>query len=165
MLFPDTRAPAACMREIAALTGGEPPPDLGVALTYLTVPPITEAQLAALRTLTSPVVPIHADSLHSVTEKPHPLFGYTLAMHVAPDPAFDWWRAAVRAILVPGGDPPQPFRAHLHVVRHMAIPPSAALARLRGRDWSLAFTATTLIVSQRVGNGFARRVEHRFAPD
>ena len=41
-------------------------------------------------------------------------------------------------------------------------PPAAALDRLRGRDWSVAFEATTLIVSQRIGDTFIPRVEHHF---
>lgn len=164
MLFPSERGPDACLREMAARTGGEPTPDPHVTLGYPTVPPVTAAQLAQLRALSGPVVPIHAEDPYSLTEEPHPLFGHTLTLRVTPHPAFDWWRAAVAAILNPGGPPPGPYRPHLQAVRQMPIPPAAALARLRGRAWRVEFQATTLVVSQRLGDEFVLRVEHRFAP-
>ena len=162
MLFPSERGPDACLQALAALTGGEPAPDPHVTLAYLTVPPVTEAQLAQLRTLAGPAVPIRAEAPYSLTEDPHPLFGYTLSLRVAPHPAFTWWRVAVRAILDPGGGPPQAYIPHMQAMRHMAVPPAAARDRLRGRDWSVAFEATTLIVSQRVGDTFVPRLEHHF---
>ena len=43
------------------------------------------------------------------------------------------------------------------------MPPAEALTRLAGRGWRVEFMATTLIVSQRVGEEYPRRLVHRFA--
>lgn len=165
MLFPAARGPNACLRELARITGGEPAPDPHVTIAYLTVPTLTAGQLAQLRTLTGPAVPIHADAPFSFREVAHPLFGYTLSLRVAPHPDLDRWRAAVRAILDPDGASPDPapFSPHLQAVRHMAVPPAAALARLGDGDWRVAFRATTLVVSQRIGDDFLQRFVHHFA--
>jgi hypothetical protein len=163
MLFPVERGPDSSLREMAALTGGEPTPDPHVTLAYPNLAEVTEEQLARLRELAGPPVPIVADSPYSLTEEPHPLFGHTLSLRVAPHPAFDWWRAVVLAILIPGSLTPSTYQPHLQAVRQMAIPPSEALERLRGRHWRVEFMATTLIVTQRIEDRFVLRSEHRFS--
>jgi hypothetical protein len=166
MLFADERGSGETLRALAGLTGGEPAPDPHVTIAYLTVPTISTGQLARLRTLVGPAVPIRADAPFSFREDTHPLFGYTLSLRVAPSPALDWWRTAVRAILDPGDHSaarePRPFAPHLQAVRHMAVPPAEALPRLGERHWEVALMATTLVVSQRIGDDFRRRLVHHF---
>lgn len=167
MLFPDERGPDTCLRALARRTGGEPAPEPHVTIAYLTVPTITAGQLTRLRALAGPAVPIRADTPFGFREEADPVFGHTLSLRVAPHPAFDWWRAAVRAAIDPRGSMPEPgglaFVPHLTAVRRMAVPPAEALTRLAGRDWRVDFVATTLILSQRVGDRFPRRFVHHFA--
>ena len=164
MLFPRLREPDACLREMAALTGGEATPDPHVTIGHLRVATTGDHLTERLRALCGPVVPICASEPFSFLEGAHPLFGYTLSLRVEWNDALGWWCRAVQAVLHAGASPPRPrgegVAYHFQAVRHMALPPGEALARLCGRKWRVAFEADTLVVSQRIGDRFHRRLEH-----
>jgi 2'-5' RNA ligase len=167
MLFPDEHGPDTCLREMARIPSGEPVTKPHVTVAYLTVPTITGRQLAQLGALAGPAVPIRAAAPFGFREDADPVFGHTLSLRIAPHPAFEWWRRAVRATIDPHGAMPEPgnlaFVPHRTAVRRLAVPPAEALTRLAGRGWRVEFMATTLIVSQRVGEAYPRRLVHRFA--
>lgn len=168
MLFPRRRGPVACLQELAALTGGEPSPDPHVTIAYLEVATHDDPVTGPLRTLTGPPVPLHASHPFSFQEEPHPLFGHTLSLRVERTAALQAWQDAVHAALTHAGLAPDGrWRSgglHLQAVRHMAVPPAEALARLRGRAWQVEFVATTLIATQRIGDTFRHRLEYTWGP-
>ena len=133
MLFPDEHGPDTCLREMARIPSGEPVTKPHVTVAYLTVPTITGRQLAQLSALAGPAVPIRAAAPFGFREDADPVFGHTLSLRIAPHPAFEWWRRAVRATIDPHGAMPEPgnlaFVPHLTAVRRLAVPPAEALTR------------------------------------
>jgi hypothetical protein len=167
MLFPRRRGPDRCLLEMAKLTGGEATPDPHVTLAYLRVATLAESRLERLRALAGPIGPIRAAGPFSFTETAHPLFGYTLSLRVEQSAALVWWRDAVKEALLgemplAPGDEWVDGGHHLQAVRQMSMPPTEALSRLHGREWQFAFEATTLIVSQRIGDTFPERLVHHW---
>lgn len=165
MLFPETRGPDTTLREMAALTGGEPTPDPHVTIGYYRSAAPARDLLDRLRDLDGLPAVVRAADPFSFLEGAHPLFGYTLSLHVERTAGLRRWHNAVLEALRPVTLPPWPSGEnpgyHLQAVRQMAVPPREALERLRGREWRVQFTATTLIATQRVGDTFERRLERR----
>lgn len=167
MLFPGVRGVHPVMRRMAALTGGSPNPDPHVTVGYFR-PFDPAADLAApLRHLAGPAVPIRAAAPYNARYRPDAPTAHTILLRVAPTPALRGWYDAVHDALRPLAAPGWPTwadaRPHLHAVRGTTLPPPAAIALLGGAPWEVAFEATTLIVSQRLGDAYQVRLTRPLA--
>jgi hypothetical protein len=166
MLFPspdETRTLVAALRPLATATGGEPTPTPHVTVGYFRGAAAPEAVVARARALTGPPVRVRAAGLFSWSEQPHPQFGYALSLRVRRDAALRGWQQAARAALAPAGLVPlfgrAALRPHMHVLRHLAVPPAEALRRVPDGRFPLAFTATRLLVSQQVDDEYVTWLE------
>lgn len=158
MLFPsleEGRALAASLQALAVATGGEAAPAPHVTVGYFRGAASPEVVVAQAQRLNGPVVRVRAAGLFGWSEQPHPEFGYALSLRVCRDAALQGWQRAVRAALEPAGLAPlfswTAQRPHMHVLRHLPVPPAEVLRRVVDHRHPLAFTATRLLVSQRVG--------------
>ncbi len=137
MLFPseqEGRALVASLQDLAVRTGGTPAPSPHVTIGYFHGAAPPRAVVDRLRPLTGPAIPVDAAGLFSWSERPHPLFGYTLSLRVRRDERVRGWQRAVRAALEPlalastfAWEDQQP---HLQVLRRLPAPPGEALRRL-----------------------------------
>ena len=108
--------------------------------------------VARAQALTGPPVHVRAAGLFSWSEQPHPQFGYALSLRVRRDAALRGSQQAARTALAPAGLVPLlggPACAHMHVLRHLTVPPAEALRRVPDGRFPLAFTATRLLVRSR----------------
>jgi hypothetical protein len=166
MLFPADAVSARITRlarQLAEHTGGTPNPTPHVTAGYFTGVAALDVVMACVRPLTGPAICIRASGLFSWSEQPHPLFGYTLSLRVRRDGSMEAWQCAVRHALCPTGLTPiftwEQQQPHMQMVRGIPVPPRDALALLPDRDYSLAWTATRLVVSRETGSDFVRVLE------
>lgn len=158
MLFPSAeegRALVASMHALAVATGGAAAPAPHVTVGYFRGTAAPQVVVAWTRGLNDPAVRVHASGLFAWSEQPNPEFGYALSLRVRRDAALREWQRAVRAALEPAGLAPlfgwTAQRPHMHVLHHLPVPPAEALRRIADHRHPLTFTATRLLISQRVG--------------
>jgi len=171
MLFPPGAASARltrAARQLAERTGGAPNPTPHVTVGYFTGFAAPDAVTDCVRPLIGPPIRIHASGLFSWSERPHPLFGYTLSLRVRRDHLIEAWQCAVRHALSPTGLTPiftwEQQQPHMNMVRDMPMPPRDALALLPDQEYPLAWTATRLAISRETGGDFVRLLEQGLRP-
>jgi hypothetical protein len=172
MLFPsgeETARLGGRLRDLAGLLGGTPAPEPHVTLGYFQGQAEPAAVVERLRLLDGPAIVIRAAGLFSWTEVPHPLFGYTMSVRVERDAAVQRWQRAVLAALQPLPLRPtiawEASNPHIQVLRHLPELPATILRRAGYPAWALAFTATRLLVSQRVSDTFPVWLDQPLRPD
>lgn len=155
MLFPAVRAPLPGQQALAALTGGSAIAEPHVTIGYFAAADAGVDLAAPLRQMTGPPVTIHADTPYNDRVTDPRATGQSLLVHVARTPALAWWHravgAAVGAHARPLWDSWEDTTPHLHAVERMTMPLGEALTRVARRSWGITFAATTLVVSQRLG--------------
>jgi hypothetical protein len=163
----------ARLRPLAALLGGEVAPNPHVTIGYFVGTATPEQVIAPLRALTGPPPVLHAAELFNFSAAHHPVFGHPLSVRVARSEALRSWYQSVCAALQPIGLRPlhtwEEARPHIQVLRHLPAPGQDLLAQLDDPSWPISFTATRLLMSRRVGDGFEtlfeRALDGRSHPD
>ena len=166
MLFPaeeERRAILAALRPLAERTGGELNEDVHVTVGYFRGEVEAEAVVERLRPLDGPQIEVHASGLFSFSDEPDPLAGWSLSLRVRREGPVQGWQRIVRDALAPLPLAPvfswQEQQPHMVLLRHLPLPPSEVLAGLADRRCALAFTATRVVVSERVGDEFTNHLE------
>ncbi len=124
---------------------------------------------APLRGLAGPPVTIRAGAPYNDRADDPGSAGHALLLRVARTPALAWWYRAVHAALCPLADPLWATwahaRPHLYAVTGTARPFGEVLTLLAGRPWDVEFAATTLLVSQHLGERYVARLEQPLAAE
>jgi hypothetical protein len=84
------------------------------------------------------------------------------------EPVRRWQRAILAALQPLPLRPTMAWEAsnpHVQVLRHLPALPATVLHRAGQPAWSLEFTATRLLVSQRVGDAFPLWLDRSLRPD
>lgn len=137
---------------IAVATGGTLFPHPHVTVAYLEGVADVGEVARSLQRLWGPGMNLRAEGLFSFWDHPHPLFGYTLSVRVAPDDDLYRWHVSIVDAARQVGLVPlfswEEQHLHLRVVEHMAVAPAEAL-RLVGPDsHGLTVAATQLWVTR-----------------
>ena len=166
MLFPapeEVPTLLTTLRPLAARTGGTLNTNLHVTVGYFQGAADPATVVEQLQPLDSPIVAVHASGLFSFSESPNPLLGWTLSLRVRREGGVQGWQRLVRDALQPlplasvfSWEQQQP---HMNVLQHLPVPPREVLAQLADHGEPLAFTATRMVVSERVGDNFVNWLE------